>query len=51
MIKYVYLDQEEDKRQEYQRNNTPIIYSNVSSYSQALMLFHDDKPVPLKLSN
>ena len=40
MIKYVYLDREEDERQEYQRNNTPIIYSNVLSYSQVLMVIY-----------
>ena len=40
MIKYVYPDWEEDERQEYQRNNTPIIYSNVSSYSQVLMVIY-----------
>ena len=49
MIKYVYLDREEDERQEYQRKNTPIIHSNVSTYAQALMLFHDDNSVPPKL--
>ena len=40
MIKYVYPDWEEDERQEYQRNNTPIIYSNVLSYSQVLMVIY-----------
>ena len=46
MIKYVYLDREEDERQECQRKNTPIIHSN---YAQTLMLFHDDNSVPPKL--
>ena len=31
--------------------NTPIIHSNVSTYTQALILFHDDNPAPTKLSN
>ena len=51
MIQYVYSNWEKDERQEYQRKNTPIIHSNVSTYAQSLMLFHDDNPVPPKLSN
>ena len=51
MIKYIYPDREEEERQEYQRANTPIIHNNVSTYAQALMLFHEDNPVPSNDSN
>ena len=51
MIKYIYPDREEEERQEYQRANTPIIHNNVSTYTQALMLFHEDNPVPSNDSN
>ena len=50
MIKYVYPDREVDERQAYQRTNIPIIHSNISTYAQALIIFHDDNPVPIKLS-
>ena len=50
ILKYVYPNREEDERQNYQRENTPIIYSNVSTYTQALMLFHQENPVPTQLS-
>ena len=46
MLKYVYPERKEDERQDYQRENTPIIHSNVFTYAQALMLFHEDIPVP-----
>ena len=46
MIKYIYPEREDNERQEYQRANTPIIHNNVSIYAQALMLFHEDTPVP-----
>ena len=51
MLKYIYPDREEEERQEYQRANTPIIHNNVSTYAQALMLFHEDNPVPSNDSN
>ena len=46
MLKYIYPEREEDERQGYQRENTPLIHSNVSTYAQALMLFQEDNPVP-----
>ena len=51
MIKYVYHNREEDERQDYQSENTPIIHSNISTYTQALTLFHEENPVPTQLSN
>jgi len=51
MIKYIYRERKEDERQDYQRANTPIIHNNVSTYAQALMLFHEDNPVPTNNSN
>ena len=51
MIKYVYHNREEDERQDYQSENTPIIHSNISTYAQALTLFHEENPVPTQLSN
>ena len=39
MLKYVYPDREEDERQDYQSENTPIIHSNLSTYAQALIFF------------
>ena len=51
MIKYIYPEREEDERQDYQRANTPIIHNNVSTYAQALMIFHEDNPVPTNNSN
>ena len=36
---YVYPEREEDKRQDYQRENNPVIHSNVSTYAQVLMNF------------
>ena len=33
MLKYVYPDREEDERQDYQRENNPVIHSNVSTYA------------------
>ena len=50
MLKYVYPEKE-DERQDYQRENTPIIHSNVSIYAQVLILFHEDNPVPTNHSN
>ena len=50
MIKYVYPEREEDERQDYQRENSPVIHSNVSTYAQALMLSHGENPVLIKLS-
>ena len=40
-----------DERQDYQRENITLIHSNVSTHSQALMLFHEDNPVATKNSN
>ena len=51
MLKYVYPEREEDERKDYQRENTPIIHSNVSTYVQTLMLFHEDNPIPTNNSN
>ena len=51
MIKYVYPEREEDERQDYQRENSPVIHSNVSTYAQALMDFHEENPVPTHHSN
>ena len=51
MLKYIYPEREEDERQDYQRDNTPLIHSNVSTYTQALMLFHEDNPAPTNNSN
>ena len=51
MLNYIYPEREEDERQDYQRDNTPLIHSNVSTYTQALMLFHEDNPAPTNNSN
>ena len=51
MIKYVYPDREEDERQNYRRENTHILHSNISTYAQVLMLFHNENSVPTNLSN
>ena len=41
MIKYIYLDKtNKEINMSSQRNNTPIIHTNVSTYAQALMSFH-----------
>ena len=50
ILKYVYPDREEDERQDYQSENTPIIHSNLSTYAQALIFFHEENPVPTRLS-
>ena len=50
VLKYIYPNRKEDERQDYQSENTPIIHSNVSTYTQALMLFHQENPVPTQLS-
>ena len=49
MIKYFYSDREEVERQDYQSENTSINHSNVFTYAQSFMLFHDDNSVPTKL--
>ena len=41
MIKYIYPDREEEERQEYQRENTPIIHNNVSTYTQDTISLSD----------
>ena len=51
MLKYIYPEREEYERQDYQRENTPIIHSNVSTYAQVLMVFHENNPVPTNHSN
>ena len=51
MIKYVYLERKEEERQDYQRANNPVIHSNVFTYAQALMDFHEENPVPTHHSN
>ena len=51
MIKYVYPDREETDSQSYQRQSTPIIHNNVSSYVQALIKFYEETPARTKLSN
>ena len=51
ILKYVYPNREEDERQDYQSENTHIIHSNVSTYAQALMLCHEENPVPTQLPN
>ena len=41
MIKYIYLDKtNKEFNMSSQRNNTPLIHTNVSTYAQALMSFH-----------
>ena len=51
MTMYVYPDREETESRSYQRQSNPIIYNNVSSYTQALMKFHEENPTPTKLFN
>ena len=46
MLKYVYPEREEDERQNYQRDITLIVHSNVS-----LMVFNEENPVPINHSN
>ena len=46
------LIQIERKTSESHINKTiPIIHTSVSTYAQALIIFHEDNPVPTKLSN
>ena len=49
MIKYVYPDRETKSSRE--RQQTPIIHTNVSTYAQTLMNFHEANPVPNSMSN
>ena len=49
MIKYVYLDRETKTPRE--RQQAPILYTNVSTYAQTLMIFHEANPVPNTMSN
>ena len=51
MTMYVYPDREETESRSYQRQSTPIIHNNLSSYTQALMKFHEENPTPTKLFN
>ena len=51
MIEYVYPDREEYERNSYHSKTIPIIHTNVSTYAKVLILFHEDNPVPTKLSN
>ena len=49
MIKYVYPDRETKTPRE--RQQAPIIHTNVSTYAQTLMHFHEANPVPNSMSN
>ena len=49
MIKYVYPDRETKRPRE--RQQAPIIHTNVSTYAQTLMNFHEANPVPNSMSN
>ena len=49
MIKYIYPDRETITQRE--RQNAPIMHTNVSTYAQTLMNFHEANPVPNTLSN
>ena len=49
MIKYVYPDQETTTQRG--RQQTPIMHTNVSTYAQTLMNFHEANPVPTNSSN
>ena len=51
MIECVYPDREEYERNSYHSKTIPIIHTNVSTYAKVLILFHEDNPVPTKLSN
>ena len=47
MMKYIYPDKVNIDFNTYnQKSNTPIIHTNVSTYAQALMTFHESNPVP-----
>ena len=51
MIKYIYPNRtNKEFNISRQRNNTPIIHTNVSTYAQALMIFHESNPVPSQSS-
>ena len=51
MIKYIYPDRVNIYYNNYnQRTNTPIMHTNVSTYAQALMNFHESNPVPTQVS-
>ena len=49
MIKYVYPDRETTTQRA--RPQVPIMHTNVSTYAQTLMSFHEANPVPTKSSN
>ena len=49
MIKYVYPGRETTTQRE--RQQVPIMYTNVSTYAQTLMKFHETNPVPTNSSN
>ena len=52
MIKYIYPNRtNKEFNISRQRNNTPIIHTNVSTYAQALMIFHESNPVPSQSSH
>ena len=52
MIKYIYSDRtNKEFNISSQRNNTPIIHTNVSTYSQGLMIFHESNPVQSQSSH
>ena len=49
MIKYVYSDRENTTQRE--RKQAPTMHTNVSTYAQTLMIFHEASPVPNNSSN
>ena len=49
MIIYIYPDRETKTKRE--RQQAPIMHTNVSTYAQTLMNFHKTNPVPNTLSN
>ena len=52
MIKYTYPERTNKEFSiSSQRNNTPIIHTNVSTYAQVLISFHEFNPVPLQHSH
>ena len=47
MLNYIYPNRKiTDTNQLSQRNNIPILHTNVSTYAQALIQFNDSNPVP-----
>ena len=47
MVKYIHPQRSKiDLNPSSQRSNVPIIHTNVSTYAQVLMNFHESNPVP-----